>query len=78
MPCVSCVHRTIVEGSGLGSVGCIVHVDVHGEVVLWVAATQLLLSMTDMVCLVYRSCGVHKQCRVCMACWSVSYKFYCC
>ena len=53
-----------MEGSGVGIVlhGCEVHVDVHGEVMLWVAATQLLLSMADMVCLVCRSCGVHKQC----------------
>ena len=28
---VSCVHRRVVEGSGEGSGGCIVHVDVHGE-----------------------------------------------
>ena len=36
---VSCVHRRVVEGSGEGSAGCVVHVDVHGEcVTLWVAA----------------------------------------
>ena len=36
---VSCVHRRVVEGSGEGSAGCVVHVDVHGEcVMLWVAA----------------------------------------
>ena len=53
----------MVEGSGLGSAGCVVHADVHGEcVVLWVAATQLLLSNTDMVCLVCRSCGVAQGC----------------
>ena len=28
---VSCVHRRVVEGSGEGSAGCLVHVDVHGE-----------------------------------------------
>ena len=28
---VSCVHRRVVEGSGVGSAGCGVHVDVHGE-----------------------------------------------
>ena len=27
---VSCVQR-VVEGSGVGSAGCVVHVDVHGE-----------------------------------------------
>ena len=28
-----------MEGSGVGSAGCVVHVDVHGEwVMLWVAA----------------------------------------
>ena len=27
-----CVHKRVVEGTGLGSAhGCIVHVDVHGE-----------------------------------------------
>ena len=36
---VSCVHRRVVEGSGEGSGGCVVHVDVHGEcVTLWVTA----------------------------------------
>ena len=36
---VSCVHRKVMEGSGEGSGGCVVHVDVHGEcVMLWVAA----------------------------------------
>ena len=37
---VSCVHWRGVEGSGVGSAGCLVYVDVHGEcVMLWVAAT---------------------------------------
>ena len=27
---VSCVHRRVVEGSGMGSAGCGVRVDVHG------------------------------------------------
>ena len=50
-----------MEGSGLGSAGCVVHAVVHGEcVVLWVATTQLLLSIAD-VCLVCRSCGVPKM-----------------
>ena len=31
MPCVSGVHRRVMEGSGVGSAGCVVHVDVHGE-----------------------------------------------
>ena len=36
---VSCMHRRIVEGIGEGIVGCVVHVDVHGEcVMLWVDA----------------------------------------
>ena len=26
---VSCVHRRVVEGSGEGGAGCVVHVDVH-------------------------------------------------
>ena len=36
--------------------------------------------MADMVCLVCRSCGVHKQCWACMACWNVNYvvKLYYC
>ena len=25
-----CVHRRVVEGSGVGSAGCAVHFDVHG------------------------------------------------
>ena len=28
---VSCVQRGVVEGSGVGSGGCVVHFDVHGE-----------------------------------------------
>ena len=28
---VSCVQRMVVEGSGVGSGGCVVHFDVHGE-----------------------------------------------
>ena len=38
---VICAHRQVVEGSGVGIVllGCVVHVDVHGEVMLRVAAT---------------------------------------
>ena len=47
---VSCVQRRVVEGSQLGSGGCVVHVDVHGEwVMLWVAVATL--SMADRVCL---------------------------
>ena len=52
---VSYVHREVVEGSGVGSAWCVVHVDVRGEVLLWEAATSLLLSMADVVCLVCRS-----------------------
>jgi len=28
---VSCVQRRVVEGSGVGCGGCVVHFDVHGE-----------------------------------------------
>ena len=36
---VSCVQSRVVESSRVGSAGCVVHVDVHGELVmLWVAA----------------------------------------
>ena len=28
---VSCVQRRVFRGSGVGSGGCVVHVDVHGE-----------------------------------------------
>ena len=39
-----------MEGSGEGSAGCVVHVDVHGEcVTLWVAAMHLLLGMAGIV-----------------------------
>ena len=36
---VSYVHREVVEGSGVGSAWCVVHVDVRGEVLLWEATT---------------------------------------
>ena len=40
MPYFCCVHRRIMEGSGVGSAGCVVHVDMHAEwVALRVAAT---------------------------------------
>lgn len=26
-----CVHRRVAEGSGVGSVGCVMHVDMHIE-----------------------------------------------
>ena len=29
--CLLVVHRRVVEGSGVGTAGCGVHVDVHGE-----------------------------------------------
>ena len=31
MPCVSGVHRRVVEGSEVGSPGCVVHVYVYME-----------------------------------------------
>ena len=70
---VVCIGGIVMEGTGVDSAGCIVHVDVHG-------ATQMLLSMADVVSLVCRSCGMHKQYLVFIACWSVSYivKFYWC
>ena len=37
--------------------GRVVHVYVHGEVMLWVVSTSLLLSMAVVVCLECRSCG---------------------
>ena len=56
MPFSSCVHRRVVEGIGVGSAGCVVDVDVHGQwVMLWVATMYLLLSVADMVSLVCRS-----------------------
>ena len=30
---LSCVHRKVVERSGVGSAGCVVHVGVHGDIV---------------------------------------------
>ena len=54
-----CVDRKV---SGVGSAAWVCSiVDVHGEVMLWVAVTDLLLSMANVVCLVQRSCGVHEQ-----------------
>ena len=50
---VTCVHRRVVlgmEGCGMSSTGCVVHVVVYGEwVVLWVAVTLLRLSVAGMV-----------------------------
>ena len=40
-PCfvfVSCMHSRVVEGSWKGIAGCVVHVAVHGECMLWVDA----------------------------------------
>ena len=82
---VSCVHWKVMEGSGVGSAGCLMlvdmYVDVHGECLyVCVTATSLLLSMAHMLCHVCRSCGVHERCGICMACWSVIYvvNFCCC
>ena len=51
-----CIGGLIVEGIGVGSAGCVVDVDVHGQwVMLWVAAMYLLLSVAEMVSLVCRS-----------------------
>ena len=52
---VSCMHRMIVEGSGVGIVldVCIMHVDVH-RVMFWMAATSeqgCLVCMADTICL---------------------------
>ena len=38
----SCVHRRVVEGSEVGSAGCVVHVDVHGEVSYVVGGCNLI------------------------------------
>ena len=50
---VTCVHRKVVldvEGWGVNSTGCVVHVVVYGEwVVLWVAATLLQFGVAGMV-----------------------------
>ena len=55
----------------------VVHVDVHGEVMLWVAATELLLSMADVVCLGCRSCECMSSAE---SVWQVetSVNFCCC
>ena len=31
MPCVCCVYKRVVEGSGVGSAGCVMHVDMRME-----------------------------------------------
>ena len=36
---VTYVYRRVVESSGVGGAGCVVHVDVHGKVMLRAAAT---------------------------------------
>ena len=56
---VSCVHRRVVEDSGVGSAG--VCWWVWGvRYILGTAAIWLVLSMADMVCLVCRNCEVHE------------------
>ena len=62
LPCVSSVHRRVIEGSGLGSAGCVGHVDVHALRVSCVVDCNCYCAWQDMVCLVRRSCVVHKQC----------------
>ena len=44
--------------------GCVVHIDVHGEVMLWV-------TMADVVCLVCRSYGVHEHAVLNLYVWHV-------
>ena len=66
---VSDVRRGAVEGSGVGSAGCGMHVDVHAWRVCFVLGgcnVVAILSMTDMVCLECRNC---EQCWICMVCW---------
>ena len=67
----------------VGSGGCVVCFDVHGEwVMLWVAAMCLLYWAWQIwsVLTVCRNCAMYEQCWVCMVCWSLSYavKFFCC
>ena len=46
---VCCVQRRVVEGSGVGRGGCVVHFDV--SYVVGCCIVVAILSMADMVCL---------------------------
>ena len=46
---VCCVQRRVVEGSGIGSGGCVVHFDVN--YVVGCCIVVAILSMAEMVCL---------------------------
>ena len=82
MLCVCCVQRRVVEGSGVGSGGCVVHFMYTKSVeCCGLLQCSAILSMADIVCLdcMQKLCS-HEQCWVCMACRRLSYavKFYCC
>ena len=72
IPCICCVHRRVVEGSGVGSAGCVVHVDMYGE---WVVVGGCNLIATE------HGMGCHICWRVLWSeqswvpCWWVSYGF---
>ena len=48
---VVCRELRVVEGSGVGSSGCVVHFNVHGVVVVGGCIVVAILSMADMICL---------------------------
>ena len=59
-----------MEGSGVGSGGCVVYFDCMGvSYVVGCCNVVAILSMADMVSLTLcRNCAVHEQCWVCMVC----------
>ena len=59
-----------MEGSGVGSGGCVVHFDVHGSELYIVGCCNVvaILSMAYVSLTVCRNCAVHEQCWVCMVC----------
>ena len=70
---VICSHRRVVEGSGVGGIACWRSHVVSGCNLIATEHGRCGLSCMQ-------NCGVHEQCYICMACWSVSYalNFCCC
>ena len=71
---VTCVYSRVVEGSGVSLVlhGCVVHVDVHDEVICgWLQRNCYWAWQMCSVLYAEAIKGVHQQYWACMACWSV-------
>ena len=55
MPCVCCVYKRVVEGSGVGSAGCVMHVD---------------MCMECQLCCATEHGGHGRYCNICGRLWS--------